>query len=198
MTPPLRTAEDREALAAGLRGGELDTLASDHCHLRLDEKLETLGDFSKIPTGLPGIGARLPIGFTLAPLSVERLVEVACAAPARIFGLAGKGAIAPGADADLVVWDPSRPAQLSLESIDDALDWTPYGGIERARDVPLRARARRSRGRGRALRRHRPSRRLPPGGTPCGRTLSYAPAMARNARSWSAAAGSIAGGVSRS
>ena len=131
MTPPLRTAEDREALAAGLRGGELDTLASDHCHLRLDEKLETLGDFSKIPTGLPGIGARLPIGFTL-PLSVERLVEVACAAPARIFGLAGKGAIAPGADADLVVWDPSRPAQLSLESIDDALDWTPYGGI----DVP--------------------------------------------------------------
>ncbi len=40
--------------------------------------------------------------------------------------------VAPGGDADLVVWDPSRPAQLSLESIDDALDWTPYGGI----DVP--------------------------------------------------------------
>ncbi len=131
MTPPLRTAEDRAALAAGLRGGELDTLASDHCHLRLDEKLETIGDFSTIPTGLPGIGARLPIGFRL-PLSVERLVEVACAAPARIFGLAGKGVVAPGGDADLVVWDPSRPAQLSLESIDDALDWTPYGGI----DVP--------------------------------------------------------------
>jgi dihydropyrimidinase len=131
MTPPLRTAEDRAALAAGLRGGELDTLASDHCHLRLDEKLETIGDFSKIPTGLPGIGARLPIGFRL-PLSVERLVEVACAAPARIFGLAGKGVVAPGGDADLVVWDPSRPAELSLESIDDALDWTPYGGI----DVP--------------------------------------------------------------
>jgi dihydropyrimidinase len=131
MTPPLRTADDRAALLEGLHDGGLDTFASDHCHLRLDEKLETIGDFSKIPTGLPGIGARLPIGFALG-LPAERLVEVACAAPARIFGLAGKGVVAPGADADLVVWDPSRPARLSLESIDDALDWTPYGDI----DVP--------------------------------------------------------------
>ncbi len=133
MTPPLRTADDRGALVRALRDGGLDTLASDHCHIRLDEKLETLGDFSKIPTGLPGIAARLPIAFTLAPdgspLAIERLVEVACAAPARIFDLPGKGAIAAGADADVVVWDPARPTTLSLESIDDGLDWTPFGGI---------------------------------------------------------------------
>ncbi|MDX6525312.1 MAG: dihydropyrimidinase, partial [Gaiellales bacterium] len=116
-----------------LRDGGLDTLASDHCHMGLTEKLEALDDFSKIPTGLPGIAARLPIGFTLAPdgspLPIERLVEVACAAPARIFDLPGKGSIAVGADADVVVWDPSRPTALSLESIDDGLDWTPFGGI---------------------------------------------------------------------
>jgi dihydropyrimidinase len=133
MTPPLRTADDRHALAAALRDGTLDTLASDHCHMTLDEKLPLIGDFSKIPTGLPGIAARLPIGFTLAPdgapLPVERLVEVACAAPARIFGLPGKGVIAPGADADIAVWDPSRPAEITVESVDDGLGWTPFRGM---------------------------------------------------------------------
>ena len=101
--------------------------------MRLDEKLPLLGDFSKIPTGLPGIAARLPIGFTLAPdgtpLPVERLVEVACAAPARIFGLPRKGVIAPGNDADIVVWDPARPSAITVESVDDGLGWTPFGGI---------------------------------------------------------------------
>jgi dihydropyrimidinase len=134
MTPPLRTADDRQALAAALADGGLDTLASDHCHLRLDEKLTQLGDFSKVGTGLPGIAARLPIGFTLtpegAPLPIERLVEVACAAPARIFDLPRKGVIAAGADADVVVWDPSRPTTMSLESMNDGMDWTPFGGIE--------------------------------------------------------------------
>jgi dihydropyrimidinase len=136
MTPPLRTAEDRLALAHALRDGGLDTLASDHCHMRLDEKLPLIGDFSKIPTGLPGIAARLPIGFTLAPdgspLPIERLVEVACAAPARIFDLPRKGVIAAGADADVVVWDPARPSAITVESVDDGLGWTPYGGL----DVP--------------------------------------------------------------
>jgi dihydropyrimidinase len=133
MTPPLRTAEDRQALARALRDGGLDTLASDHCHISLEDKLPTIGDFSKIPTGLPGIAARLPIGFTLAPdgapIPIERLVEVACAAPARIFELPGKGVIAPGADADIVVWDPSRPSTITVESVDDGLEWTPFGGI---------------------------------------------------------------------
>ena len=135
MTPPLRTADDREALLAGLRSGALDTLASDHCHLRLDrDKLPLAGDFTRVPTGLPGIGARLPIGFALGgdqPLAAERLVEAACAAPARIFGLyPRKGVIAAGSDADLVVWDPSQRAPLTLERIGDGLDWTPYDGIE--------------------------------------------------------------------
>ncbi len=137
MTPPLRTAADRAALMRGLSAGGLDTYSSDHCHLRLDRDKQPLaGDFTQVPTGLPGIGARLPLGFAQlvdgeAPLAHERLVEVACAAPARIFGLyPQKGAIAPGSDADIVVWDPSQPSRLTLASIGDGLDWSPYDGFE--------------------------------------------------------------------
>ena len=135
MTPPLRTAADRAALFDALRDGRLDTLSSDHCHLRLDrDKLPALGDFRRVPTGMPGIGARLPIGFALGgdhPLAAERLVEVACEAPARIFGLYPPRAWSrPGSDADIVIWDPAQPSTLTLAGIDDGLDWTPYDGLE--------------------------------------------------------------------
>ena len=145
MTPPLRSADDRAALMRGLQAGRLDTYSSDHCHLRLDrDKLPVAGDFTKVPTGLPGIGARLPLGFSAMvegeqPLSPERLVEVACAAPARIFGLyPQKGVIAAGSDADVVVWDPARASRLTLAGLGDGLDWSPYDGFEvpgRVRDV---------------------------------------------------------------
>jgi dihydropyrimidinase len=134
MTPPLRTPADQEALRSGLAGGGLDTYASDHCHLRLDrDKVPVAADFTQVPTGLPGVGARLPIGLALAGeegLTPERLVEVACTAPARIFGLSRKGALRPGYDADVVVWDPSAPSRITLEGLGDELDWTPYEGVE--------------------------------------------------------------------
>ena len=136
MTPPLRTPGDRAALLRGLRTGDLDTYASDHCHLRLDrDKQPVAGDFTKVPTGLPGIGARLPLGFGEfvagePALTPERLVEVACAAPARIFGLyPKKGVIAAGADGDIVVWDPSQASRVTLAGLGDGLDWSPYEGL---------------------------------------------------------------------
>jgi len=134
MTPPLRTPADLRALRSGLAAGGLDTFASDHCHLRLDrDKAPVADDFTQVPTGLPGVGARLPIGLALAGadgLAPERLVEVACAAPARIFGLPGKGVLLPGYDADIVVWDPSAPSRITLAGLGDDLDWTPYDGFE--------------------------------------------------------------------
>jgi dihydropyrimidinase len=136
MTPPLRSAVDRDALWTALRDGALSTYASDHCHLRLDpDKALHQDDFTKVPPGLPGIAARLPIAFAFGvgkgKLSVERLVAVACEAPARIFGLyPKKGVIAPGADGDIVVWDPATPIRLTAATVADGLDWTPYEGIE--------------------------------------------------------------------
>jgi dihydropyrimidinase len=136
MTPPLRRPTDRAALLDALAGNELDTYASDHCHLRLDrDKLPVEGDFTKIPAGLPGIAVRLPLGFALVAssprLTVERLVEVACEAPARVFGLyPRKGVLAGGSDADVVVWDPAAPSELTIEGIGDGLGWSPYEGIE--------------------------------------------------------------------
>ena len=147
MTPPLRTADDRAALLEGLTTGDVTTYASDHCHLRLDrDKVPVRDDFTKVPTGLPGIGARLPLGFALggaeAPLTVERLVDAACTQPARIFGLyPRKGIVAPGSDADIVVWDPSAPTRLTVAAMNDGLDWTPYDGMQvpgRVRDVIAR------------------------------------------------------------
>jgi dihydropyrimidinase len=134
LTPPLRTAADRAALIDSLRDGGLDTLSSDHCHFRLDDKVAAMDDFTRVLTGLPGLGARLPIGFALGgdrPLAAERLVEAACEAPARIFGLyPRKGTVAVGSDADIVIWDPSAPSRLTLEDMDDGLDWSPYEGFE--------------------------------------------------------------------
>ena len=88
--------------------------ASDQCHLRLDrDKLPVQDDFTRIPTGLPGIGARLPLGFALIGddlIAAERLVAAACEAPARIFGLdRARGWWPPGSDADLAVGP--RPAE---------------------------------------------------------------------------------------
>jgi len=136
MTPPLRSAPDRDALWKALRDGGLSTYASDHCHLRLDrDKIPFRDDFTKVPAGIPGIGARIPLAFALGidagRMSVERLVEVACEAPARIFGLyPRKGHIGPGSDADIAVWDPRSPMTLTPSVLADGLDWTPYDGIE--------------------------------------------------------------------
>lgn len=134
LTPPLRPVADRDALRAALAGGGIDTYASDHCHYRLEEKIAVADDFTQVPTGLPGVGARLPIGLALAAageagLTVERLVEVACAAPARIFGLERKGAILPGRDADLVIWDPTEPGRIEADAVGDGLGWSPYEGV---------------------------------------------------------------------
>ncbi|MGH3033838.1 MAG: amidohydrolase family protein [Gaiellaceae bacterium] len=134
MTPPLRTEADQQALWAALQAGALETYASDHSHLTLAEKLAGGDDFTLVEPGVPGVEARLPIGFTLGVesglVTPERLVEAACTAPARIFGLyPRKGAILPGADGDIVVWDPTLRWTLTSACLHDGLDYTPYEGM---------------------------------------------------------------------
>ncbi len=132
-TPPLRPKIHQEALWRGLAQGHLDTVATDHCPFNyVGQKDRGRNDFTKIPNGLPGIETRLHLLYeavTQGKLSLERMVEVAATAPAKIFGLyPKKGSLLAGADADLVIWDPIRPVTLNAQSLHMRVDYSTYEG----------------------------------------------------------------------
>jgi len=133
MSPPLRAKAGQERLWLGLAAGEIDTVATDHCPFTLAEKARGAGDFSKIPNGAPGIETRMSLlfdaGVRRGRLSLERFVEVTSATPAKTFGLyPRKGAVAPGSDADLVVWDPEKTMTISAATHHMRVDYSPYEG----------------------------------------------------------------------
>ena len=133
MSPPLRDASMQEQLWRGLKGNDLQLVATDHCPFCMKEKEMGAGDFSKIPNGAPGVETRLALlfdgGVRQGRISLQRWVEICSTAPAKIFGLAGKkGTIAPGADADIVVWDPEHKQTLSARTLHMNCDYNPYEG----------------------------------------------------------------------
>ena len=133
MSPPLRARHAQEALWDGLSRGDLQVVATDHCPFLLRDKARGRGDFSKIPNGAPGIEHRLTLlydaGVAARRISLERFVEITAAAPARIFGLSPrKGAIAEGADADLVVFDPAGTTRVSAATHHMRVDYNLYEG----------------------------------------------------------------------
>jgi len=131
-SPPLRTKEDNEALWGGLAFEDLDVLATDHCPFSAADK-SGHADFTTIPGGLPSLEARLSLAYYFGQrhwMTLERWVEVCCTNPARIFGLHRKGQIAPGFDADLVIFDPNRWRTLQAgKTLHEQVDWTPYEGM---------------------------------------------------------------------
>jgi len=130
--PPLRTPTDNEALWGGLAFEDLDVLATDHCPFTAAEK-RGHASFATIPGGLPGIQARLSLVHHYGQqhwMTLERWVEVCCANPARILGLDDKGQVAPGYDADLVVFDPDHRVTLQAgATLHERVDWSPYEGL---------------------------------------------------------------------
>ena len=133
MSPPLRTPGDQDALWAGLERGDIQVVATDHCPFMTADKARGLDDFSQIPNGAPGIEHRMTLlydaGVAGGRFSLERFVDVTAASPARIFGLAPrKGAIAEGADADIVVFDPTGTTAISAASHHMRVDYNPYEG----------------------------------------------------------------------
>jgi dihydropyrimidinase len=134
--PPLRTLADQAALWQALADGYLQTLGTDHCAFnKRGQKDFGLKDFRRIPGGLPGVEARLALmysfGVRFGRISLERWVEVCCEAPARIFGLyPHKGCLLPGADADLVLFDPQKRVIISIALLHEQVDYTPYEGFE--------------------------------------------------------------------
>jgi dihydropyrimidinase len=112
-SPPLRDAANQPHLWDALRLGHLQIVSTDHCPFNDEQKQLGLGDFSKIPNGLAAIQHRLPMlwehGVREGRLSMNRVVEITSTNVAKMFGLhPRKGVIAPGADADIVVFDPAR------------------------------------------------------------------------------------------
>jgi dihydropyrimidinase len=134
-SPPLRDPSNREALWRGLQAGDLQIFGSDHCSFNYAGQKE-LGrdDFTAIPNGLPGLEERSSLlwteGVRGGHISEQLFVAVLSTNQARIHGLAGrKGAIVPGADADIVVWDPDLSSTVTQANRHNRLDYTPYEGM---------------------------------------------------------------------
>lgn len=149
-SPPMRTEADQERLWAGLRDGALQTIGTDHCPFFFDGTTpieyegepvaipgKELGkdDFTKIPNGLPMVGDRLPIlwtcGVRAGRLTPNQFVALTSTNPAKIFGLyPRKGTLLPGADADLVVWDPEKRVTYGRAHAHHRTDYNLFEGWE--------------------------------------------------------------------
>lgn len=129
--PPLRRRADQQALWAALANGGLEIISTDHCPWTESEKAQP--DFGAIPGGVPSIEARLALIYSESvrsgKLTLEQWVQTCCTAPAERMGLHCKGRIAPGCDADLVVFDPQREKTLTPATLHEAARWTPYDGM---------------------------------------------------------------------
>jgi dihydropyrimidinase len=149
ISPPLRSQSDVDALWVGLRDGILDVVASDHVPDRADtEKALPAPPFPKISNGAPGVETLLSVvyseGVAGRHIGVERMVELLAATPARLFGLASKGAVETGKDADLVLLDPRARRTISQSDLSHSSDFTPFEGLPvmgAIRDVLVRGRA---------------------------------------------------------
>ena len=140
-SPPLRPRDHQDDLWNGLVRDDLQIVSTDHCPFDYkDQKVLGRGDFSKIPNGLPGVEDRYTVlfdgGVNTGRIGLNRFVELVAAAPARMFGLyPRKGTIAPGSDADIVVFDPTRERVLSARTHHMRVDYNCFEGM-RVRGLP--------------------------------------------------------------
>lgn len=149
-SPPMRTAEDNTRLWEALKDGTLQTIGTDHCPFFFDGTRpiiyegkqiaipgKELGrdNFTLIPNGLPGVQDRLPVlwtyGVRAGKLSANQFVALTSTNPAKIFGLyPRKGALLPGADADIVIWDPEKKVKYGVTYSHQRTDYSLYEGWE--------------------------------------------------------------------
>ncbi|WP_433575227.1 dihydropyrimidinase [Nocardia brasiliensis] len=135
---PLRARAEghQDELWRYLRTGDVTTVSTDHCPFCMkDQKEMGVGDFSKIPNGIGGVEHRMDLmfqGVKSGRISLERWVEVCCTTPARMFGMyPRKGVISPGADADIVVYDPNGHTSIGLGKTHHMnMDYSAYEGFE--------------------------------------------------------------------
>ncbi len=130
MNPPIREARHRAALWRALNAGIVDVLGSDHAPHTLEEKARP---YPASPSGMPGVQTLVPVMLThvnQGRLSLRRFVELTSAGPQRIFGIAGKGRIAEGYDADFTLVDMQRRETITADWSRSRCGWTPFEGFE--------------------------------------------------------------------
>jgi dihydropyrimidinase len=135
FTPPLRPKEHQPVLWDGLKNDHLQVVSTDHCPFCFkDQKILGKDDFTKIPNGGPGIENRLQLmhhhGVNAGKITLNRFVELTSTTPARIFGMyPKKGEIAPGSDADLVIWDSNAAYTISAATHHMKVDYSMFEGF---------------------------------------------------------------------
>jgi dihydropyrimidinase len=134
FTPPLREKENLPKLWEGLAHDHLQVVSTDHCPFCFeDQKVLGRDNFTKIPNGGPGVENRLQLlfhhGVSQGKISLNRFVEIVSTTPARLFGLyPRKGTIAPGSDADIVIWDPAAEHTISAKTHHMRVDYSMFEG----------------------------------------------------------------------
>jgi dihydropyrimidinase len=136
FTPPLRKKKNQAPLWQALKDNVLQVVSTDHCPFRFaDQKTLGLGNFTKIPNGGPGIENRMQLayhhGVNEGRMSLERFVEVTAEAPAKIFGMyPKKGVVAPGSDADILIWDPEAKYTITAATQNMHTDYSIFEGFQ--------------------------------------------------------------------
>ena len=134
MTPPIRSAEMQAGLWERVRRGEVHTVGSDHCGYSLAQR-GAGDDFRTVSPGIPGVETSLSLlytfGVTTGRIEMQDLVRLLCTNPARVFGLAPrKGSLAPGSDADIVLFDPKAGGPLEDSELHRAAGFSPFRGLD--------------------------------------------------------------------
>ena len=167
MNPPIRDARHQAALWDAVRNGLCDMLATDHAPHTLEEKAKP---YPQSPSGMPGVQTLVPIMLdhvAAGRLTLERLVDLVCHGPARVWGIAGKGRLAVGFDCDLTLVDLAARRTIKDADMANKAGWTPYDGME-VTGWPMAT----------VVRGHIVMRDGQLVGDPCGRPLSFVETMA--------------------
>ena len=135
IAPPLRRKKNQEVLWQALKEGRIQTIATDHCSFTKEQKMAGAKDFSKTPCGMPGAEERPALiwqfGVNEGRITPEQMCTYLAENPAKLYHLyPWKGALVPGADADIVVWNPDTEWTLSAEDHQSACDYCPMEGTK--------------------------------------------------------------------